>query len=166
MTKKLKIDTSHDTLDRRLTVERTYKASIEDLWELCTTRYGLELWWGPDGHSVKVSKLELRSGGDVEYAVTATEPAQIERRKSEGMPVTSEGKITFTEVAPRRHFAYQEIAPGSEPYVVSTDIELHTIAHGTSMVVRFDPMHDPAETQRAVTSWEAGLSKLADVLDA
>lgn len=32
---------------RRITIERTYQAPIEDLWDLWTTKEGIESWWGP-----------------------------------------------------------------------------------------------------------------------
>ena len=30
---------------RRISLERTYKASIDDVWDLWTTKEGLESWW-------------------------------------------------------------------------------------------------------------------------
>lgn len=38
--------------DRKIVIERKYAASIEDVWELWTTKEGIESWWGPDGFSV------------------------------------------------------------------------------------------------------------------
>ena len=63
-----------ETLRRRITLERTYKASLQDVWDLWTTKEGIESWWGPDGFSVKVRKLDLRPGGELHYALTATAP--------------------------------------------------------------------------------------------
>ena len=37
--------------DHKIVIERTYEASIEDIWELWTTREGIESWWGPEGFS-------------------------------------------------------------------------------------------------------------------
>ena len=47
----------------KLTIERTFDASIEDVWELCTTREGIESWWGPEGFSVAVREMDMRPGG-------------------------------------------------------------------------------------------------------
>jgi hypothetical protein len=33
----------------RITIERTYPASVEEVWELWTTKEGIEAWWAPDG---------------------------------------------------------------------------------------------------------------------
>ena len=35
------------TLTGKIRIERTYNASIEDVWELWTTKEGIESWWGP-----------------------------------------------------------------------------------------------------------------------
>jgi uncharacterized protein YndB with AHSA1/START domain len=63
--------------DRKIVIERTYAASIEEVWELWTTKSGIESWWGPDGFSVKVHELDLRTGGEMRYAMTAIDPAQV-----------------------------------------------------------------------------------------
>ena len=44
---------------------------------LRTTKDGIESWWGPGGFTVKVRKLDLRSGGELHYAMIA-----IARRRS------------------------------------------------------------------------------------
>jgi uncharacterized protein YndB with AHSA1/START domain len=168
MTKRAKVDTSHDAPNHKVTIERTYHASIEQLWELWTTRYGLELWWNPDGFAVTINKLDLRSGGEVDYATTATAPEQIERMKAAGLPTTSEHHITYTEVAPRRHIAYKGLAddvPGVDPHVEATDVELHTVAHGVSMVLTIDAVLDPAQTKLTLDGWEHRLDRLAEVLE-
>ena len=38
---------------KRTTLERNFNASIDDVWELWTTKDGIESWWGPDGFAVK-----------------------------------------------------------------------------------------------------------------
>ena len=36
-----------ETSKRRITLERTYKASLQDVWDMWTTKEGIESWWGP-----------------------------------------------------------------------------------------------------------------------
>ena len=50
----------------RLSIERTFRAPIEAVWALWTTKAGLESWWGPEGCRVKVRSLEARAGGVLE----------------------------------------------------------------------------------------------------
>jgi uncharacterized protein YndB with AHSA1/START domain len=148
---------------RRITLERTWDASIEDVWELWTTKEGIESWWGPDGFRVTVRKLDLRAGGELHYAMIASEPEQIDFMKKAGMPATVESRITITEVMPPYRFAYTHLAdfiPGVEPYDVATTVELSAAASGVRMVLSFDAMHDELWTKRAVMGWESELGKL------
>jgi uncharacterized protein YndB with AHSA1/START domain len=154
---------------RRITLERTYPSSIEEVWDLWTTKDGIESWWGPEGFSVKVRKLDLRPGGVLEYAMTARAPAQVEFMKKAGMPLTTDVRIAITEVVARRRLGYTTLAdfiPGVEPYAVETVVELHPGAQSVRMVLTFDAMHDETWTQRSVMGRESELGKLAKVLAA
>lgn len=154
---------------RRITMERAYHAPLEDVWELWTTKEGIESWWGPEGFSTTVRELELRPGGAMRYAMTATAPAQVEFMKRAGMPLTTEARVTYTEVVPRRRLGYVHLAdfvPGVEPYDVATVVEFHEGPEGVRMVLTFDAMHDETWTQRAVMGWESQLGRLAQVLSA
>ena len=169
MADKIKDPVATDTAKRKIVIERTYKARIADVWELWTTKEGIESWWGPGGFAVKVRKLDLRPGGQLLYAMTAIAPAQIEFMKKEGMPLTVESRITYTEVVPQQRLAYTHLAdfiPGVEPYDVATTVELRSSAQGVQMVLTFDAMHDDVWTKRASMGWESELDKLANVLKA
>lgn len=154
---------------RRISMERTYRASVEDVWDLWTTAEGIESWWGPEGFEVKVRKLDLRPGGELEYDMIATGPEQMAFMKQAGMPLAQRARATYTEVAPRRRLAYDHLAdfiPGVEPYVVAHLVELHPVAQGVRMVLTFDAMHDEVWTQRAAMGWENELGKLERALAA
>lgn len=159
--------TKNETSKRRITMERTYKASVEDVWDMWTTKEGIESWWGPDGFSVKVRKLDVRPGGELHYAMTATAAPQVEFMKKAGMPLTTEAKLTYTEVSPPRRLAYTHLAdfiPGVAPYGVAHVVELTPTADGVRMVLTFDAMHDEEWTKRAAMGWEMEFGKLAKVL--
>lgn len=148
-------------------LERTFTASIEDVWALWTTKDGIESWWGPEGFSVKVLKLELRPGGELVYAMSATGPEQIAFMKQAGMPVTTETRIVYDEIVAPRRLKYTNIVgfvPGVEPYENGTLVELTAAGANVRMVLTLDAMHDETWTQRAVMGWESELGKLAKVL--
>lgn len=154
---------------KRITMERVYQAAVRDVWELWTTKEGIESWWGPGGFTVKVHKLDLRAGGELLYAMTAIDPPQVAFMQKAGMPLTTEAHITFTEVVPLERLAYVHLAdfiPGVEPYDVGTVVELHKTPGGVRMVLTFDAMHNDEWTQRATMGWESEIGKLAAVLAA
>jgi len=154
---------------RKITIERTYQASIEDVWDLWTTRKGIESWWGPEGFTVKVVEIDLRAGGELHYTMTATGAAQMDFMKRARMPLTTEHRATYTEVIPERRLAYTlsaDFIPDVQPYDVATLVELHRTAQGVRMVLTFDAMHDEVWTQRAIMGRESELAKLANALAA
>ena len=98
MTEKLKAGTRAPEARRRMTLERVYRADLQDVWDLWTTKDGIESWWGPGGFAVTVRKLDLRPGGELLYAMTAVDPPQIAFMKKAGMPLTQELRITYTRL--------------------------------------------------------------------
>lgn len=154
---------------RTVKIERTFKATPEEVWELWTTAEGIESWWGPDGFTVKVRKLELRPGGALLYAMTAVGPDQVAYMKQAGMPVSTETRAFFTEVTPARRLAFTHVidfVPGVEPYESATIVELQAHGDETQLVLTLEVMHDEQWTQMAVAGWESELGKLAKALAA
>jgi uncharacterized protein YndB with AHSA1/START domain len=155
------------TKSKQVVLERTLNASIEDVWALWTTPEGIESWWGPEGFTVKVSKLELRPGGQLVYAMIATGPEQIAFMKQAGMPLATETRIVYDEIVAPRRLKYTNVidfVPGVEAYENGTLVELHAAATGVRMVLTLDAMHDETWTQRAVMGWQSELGKLAALL--
>src|SRR3984957_7887292 len=148
---------------RKVTLARTYEASLEDIWNLWTTKAGIESWWGPEGFTTEVRKLDLRAGGELLYAMTATEAPQIEFMKRAGMPLTTEARVTYTEVSAMQRLAYVhavDFIPGVEAYDIETVVEFHAERKRVRMIVHLDAMHSEEWTQRTVAGWESQLSKV------
>jgi uncharacterized protein YndB with AHSA1/START domain len=155
------------TQRKRITMERTFTATLEDVWSLWTTKEGIESWWGPPGFSVTVRAIDLRPGGELRYAMIARAPEMVAFMKAQGMPTTTESRVVYTEVDPPRRLRYQhdvDFIPGVELYEVETLVELHETDGGVRMVLSFDAMHADEWTERAVQGWELELGKLAKIL--
>ncbi len=153
--------------ERQITIERTYPASAEDVWELWTTAAGIESWWSPDGFEVRVAKLDPVPGGELVYSITAAAPAQIQFMQEAGMPLTTESRKRFTEVVPPERLAYVSLidfVPDFPPYEHLTVVELRPDAAGVRVVMTVEPMHDEVWTQRLVMGRENELDNLARVL--
>ena len=154
---------------RRVSIERTFNTAIEDVWELWTTKAGIEAWWGPDGFVVKVDRLDVRPGGELAYAMTATAPEQIEFLKKAGMPLTQQVRATYTEVVPLKRLAFTQMAdfiPNVKPYEMAMTVDFDSTPGGVRMVLTLDAMHDEQWTKLAVMGWESELGKLAKLLSA
>ena len=152
---------------QRVTLERVFQAPIADVWELWTTKEGIESWWGPGGFRVTVQKLDLRARGELHYTMTAIGAEQIKAVEQAGMPVANEHRITFTEVVPEKRLGYLHLVdfiPGKEPYELAHSVELFQNAAGVTMVLSFEAMHDAFWTQMAKAGWENELDELGKAL--
>ena len=153
----------------QFSIVRNYAASLEDVWTLWTTKSGIESWWGPEGFDVTVTSLDLRPGGQLVYLMTAVAPEQVAFMKIAGMPLTSECKVTYTEVSPMRRLAYKTLAdfvPDVAPYEVGTVVDLKAVDGGVQLKIAFDAMHDEVWTQRARAGHESQLRKLDALMSA
>jgi uncharacterized protein YndB with AHSA1/START domain len=154
---------------KRITIERSYDATLEEVWEMWTTKDGIEPWWGPEGFTVTVQLLELRPGGELHYTMTATGPDQVAFMKQAGMPLATKTKIRYDEVKPPHRLAYTNLVdfvPGVEPYENGTQIDLALVDGKVNLRLTIDAMHSEEWTERAVMGWKSELGKLDGALAA
>ena len=152
---------------KTFTVERTLKATPEKVWQMWTTREGLERWWGPEGFSVQVLHLDLRVGGRLELVMKTEVPEIVAHLKSAGQSPSNLLHCTYTLVEPNRLLAYEttvDFVPGVAPYKATTRVEIAAVSGGTRLAVTNDVMHDAMWTERARMGWEQELGKLARAL--
>jgi uncharacterized protein YndB with AHSA1/START domain len=151
----------------RFSIQRSYAASIDEAWALWTTRSGIESWWGPEGFDVTVTALDLRPGGELIYLMTAVAPEQVAFMKRAGMALTTECRVTYTEVSPPGRLAYKTLAdfvPGVTPYEVATVVDLQATTDGGEFTITFDAMHDDVWTERTRAGHESQMRKLDALL--
>jgi uncharacterized protein YndB with AHSA1/START domain len=155
-------------LKKTITIERNFDASVEEVWELWTTKDGIESWWGPDGFDVAVLELDLRKGGTLHYAMTARGPEQIEFMKKAGMPLSHAVRGTFREIVPNARLVYTNLidfVPNVAPFETEMKVELQAAPKGMRLVLTIDAMHDEHWTKMAVMGWESQLGKLAKLIE-
>lgn len=150
-----------------LTIERSYQAPIEDMWELWTTKAGIEAWWGPVGFRVAVNEIDFKVGGKLNYDMIAVGKEQIEFMKAAGMPTSHACRSVFAEIVHHRKLRFSsmiDFLPGVEPYENSAIVEFFKQGHEIRMVITLEHMHSPEWTGMAKQGWEEQLTKLPDVL--
>ncbi|MFY0592331.1 SRPBCC family protein [Roseivirga sp.] len=59
-----------DAKDRTLSLERTFDAPIELVWEAWTNSEHIAKWWGPQGMETRVLAHDFKVGGAWKYAMT------------------------------------------------------------------------------------------------
>lgn len=144
-------------------IERTYRATPQELWALWTTKDGFESWWGPEGFRVEVHQLEAREGGALAYDMIADAPEAVAAMREMGRPTSHPTHGTYAEFVPHSRLklvhAIDFIAE-LEPY--DSVIEVAFILQGeeTRMVTTLHPHLDPQWTQASVQGYTSQLTKL------
>lgn len=147
----------------KIMVERTYRATLEEVWDLWTTREGFESWWGPQGFRVEVYELDARPMGSLRYEMIAATAEMVEAMGKLGQPPSHAVRSTFTEVEPRKRLALQNLIdflPGVPPYQSHIAVDFSAEGNSVRMVVTLDGMHDPEFTRMQEEGFTSQLSKL------
>ena len=144
-------------------VERTYRARVEDLWALWTTKAGFESWWGPEGFRVEVHALEARAGGALEYDMIADAPEAIAAMKEMGQPVSHGTRGVYAEFRPHQRLSLVHVidfVPGSPTYESLIEVDFSAVGDKARMVVTIHPHLDPHWTKMSLEGFSSQLTKL------
>ncbi|MFI5192658.1 MAG: SRPBCC family protein [Chitinophagales bacterium] len=95
----------NNTKDRELIISRTLNAAVELVWEVWTRQEHLANWWGPNGFTCTISKMELIPGGEWELVLHGPDGTDY---KNESI---------FREVIPLKKIVYEHV---SAPRFVAT----------------------------------------------
>jgi uncharacterized protein YndB with AHSA1/START domain len=142
--------------------ERTYDASIEDVWALWTTKEGLEEWFAPEGMRFEVSALELRAGGAFEHVMTAVGAEQVAYLANLDRPLTVRVSARFVEIVPHRRLRIRfdiDFVPGVEPYPYDMMVEFRAEAGRVRMILTADRHPDPEMTRGAILGLTSQLER-------
>lgn len=149
---------------KAIVIERTYKASVEELWALWTTKDGFESWWGPQGFRVAVHRLEAWRGGALDYDMIADTPEMVAAMAEMDRPGSHETHGTYTEFDPHERLVLTHIIdflPGVEPYESVITVAFSSASEGHArMVVTLSPMHDEATSGMQAEGFSSQLTKL------
>ena len=155
-------------MKKRISLQRSFKAALDLVWEMWTSKEGIESWWGPPGFEVSVNRIELHVGGALEYVMTAVGADQVAFMKQHNQPLSMTLKARYTLVNPKNAASWMNLAdfiPGVEPYEVETRLALTVLDRDNTRVdLDFDAMHDDFYTQMAKQGWEAELGKLDEAI--
>lgn len=158
-------DTSEATapVQAAVVVERTYRAPVEELWALWTTKDGFESWWGPEGFRVEVHAMEPRAGGVLEYDMIADAPEAIQAMKTMGQPVSHDTHGRYEEFRPHERLTLVHIIDfvrGTEPYETTIEVDFSARGEDARMVVTLHPHLDPHWTKMSVMGFTSQVTKL------
>ena len=153
---------------KHFVIDRTLKAPPDKVWNMWTTKQGLEKWWGPEGFTSTVLHLDVRVGGRFEIEMTAVLPEIVAHLEAAGMGKSSIAKGDYTVIDVNRRLIYNnavDFVPGVPPYTSTTIVELSALSSGgTRLLITNDVMHDAQWTAMATMGWTQQIDKLEKLL--
>lgn len=147
----------------KVVIERSYRARLQDVWELWTTKQGFESWWGPQGFRVEVQELEARVGGALRYDMIAATPEMIATMKQMGHPPSHRTRSRFSELSPQERLVLTNVIdflPGVAAYESNIAVDFSAAGDTVRMVVTLDAMHDEQFSQMQKEGFTSQLTKL------
>ncbi|WP_438044516.1 SRPBCC family protein [Sorangium sp. So ce128] len=147
----------------KVRVERTYRATLQEVWDLWTTREGFESWWGPRNFRAAVAELDARPGGALRYEMIAATPEMVRAMAEVGRPPSHGVTSTFAELTPMTRLVLRNVIdflPGVPPYENDIEVELTELGDRVKMVVLLDTLHSPEFTEMQKEGFTSQLSKL------
>ena len=153
-----------DQVQSSIVIERTYKADVEELWALWTTKEGFESWWGPEGFRADVHAIEARPGGALHYDMVADTPEMVAMMERMGQPSSTSCRGAYSEFKPHERLTLVQMIdflPGVTPYESTMQVDFLPVAGGhVRMVVTSSRMHDEQFTRMQQMGLASQLSKL------
>jgi uncharacterized protein YndB with AHSA1/START domain len=147
----------------KVVIERTYRAKVQDVWALWTTKDGFESWWGPQGFRADVHELDARTGGTLRYDMVADAPEMIAEMKRMGQPTSHPTHSRFTEVKPHSRLVLTNVIdflPGVATYESNIAVDFAATGDRVRMVVTLDAMHSDEFTKMQEEGFTSQLTKL------
>lgn len=142
------------------TIERTFKAAPEKVWEMWTTPKGIMAWWAPGardmGFDFAVKEMDVRVGGKFAFAMTNKDHNFLNHG-------------TYTVVKPHTDLAWTWhfdifLAPGEKAYDVPIEVRLERVGTGTRMTFKQGPLATPEFSEGSRQGILANLEKMAKAL--
>lgn len=149
--------------EAKVVVERTFRAKLDDVWDLWTTKEGFESWWGPQGFRVEVHELDARVGGALRYDMIAATPEMVAAMKEIGQPPSHATRSSFAELVPRSRLVLRNVIdflPGVAAYESDIAVDFFPDGDRVRMVVTFDAMHSEELSRMQKEGFTSQLTKL------
>ena len=88
----------NDIRDRELVISRTLNAPVALVWELWTRPEHISQWWGPEGFTNTIFKMDFRPGGEWDFVMHGPDGRDY-KNKSIFKEIVPLKKIVFDHVS-------------------------------------------------------------------
>lgn len=106
-----------NTADREIRISRLLNAPIELVWEVWTNPEHIKNWWGPNGFTNTISKMELNPGGEWDLVMHGPDGTDY-KNKSVFREIIKHKKIVYDHVSgPKFHATIEFESRGNTTFL-------------------------------------------------
>ena len=151
---------AHDSM----VLERSFDASVELVWQMWTDPEHFKAWYGPDGATIPVARMDVRVGGTRLVCMQRETPNGTMRMWFTGQyrEVVQNKRLVYTESPSDENgnvLSPSNVGmPEGHPTTTEVVVEFHDLGGRTKMVMTHIGI--PADSPGA-TGWTMALDKLA-----
>ena len=159
---------SDSTLSKNaLQIERIFDAPVDYIWQLWTQPELFKSWYGPQGFSVPIAKMDIRVGGKRLFCMQSPDGNMKMWLAGEYIEIVPNKRLVYTE-----HMAdeYGNLPPpsadgGNKDFLITSEITvlLEDLGGRTKMVMTHANV--PGKTEWAKSGWEQAFDKMAAHLE-
>jgi len=121
----------NNTADRELRISRVLNAPIDLVWEVWTDPEHLKHWWGPDGFTNTITKMDMHKGGEWNLVMHGPDGTDF-RNESIIKEIIKHKKIVYDHVSGPRFLATIEF----EAQANKTRIDWHMLFETKEQFIR------------------------------
>ena len=152
-----------------VTIERSFGAPVDLIWQMWTEPEHFAVWYGPDGATIPIAKMDVRVGGTRLVCMEVQTPDGPMRMwfTGEYREVVENERLVYTESMCDENghvLSPGELGmPAGHPMTTEVGVELQDVGGRTKMVMTHAGV--PGDSPGA-TGWTMALDKLAAHVEA
>jgi uncharacterized protein YndB with AHSA1/START domain len=142
-------------------IERTFDAPVDRIWQLWTDPEQFKAWYGPDGATIPVAKLDVRVGGTRLVCMEMQSPDGPRQMwfTGEYLEVVEHERLVYTESMADQNGNVLDLGmPEGHPTTTEIRVELADLGGRTKMVMTHIGV---APDSPGAAGWAMALDKLA-----
>ena len=156
--------TDKKDLQDAVVIERSFDAPVDLIWEMWTVPEHFKTWYGPEGATIPVAKMDVRVGGRRLVCMEVPSPGGAMRMwfTGEYREVVENERLVYTESMSDENGNVSSPSdmgmPEGHPVTTEVRVELEDVEGGTKMVMTHVGI--PADSPGAA-GWAMAFDKLS-----
>ena len=140
--------------DRSIRLTATLHAPVEKVWEAWSNPDHIKHWWGPNGFTNTITKMDLQPGGEWLLVMHGPDGTDYDN------------KSVFTEVVEKKKIAYEHIS--GHHFIATIDFEAqgnNTLMHWEMLFPTREEYHQFVHEYKVGESLQQNIERLAQYLE-